>query len=146
MSTTVTQLVKSGIVGAGVIGEVLGALSSMSTSKGFSLTDFNANNVITHGEGFVKVTDSSIRSTTPQSMYVGSNDESAMYKSSIVSANENAEVVTQGKENNLDDIIKDNIAPDDHSILGVLDDMRSMLYDRLDNGVFDNYNLPSKVF
>ena len=146
MSTTVTQLVKSGIVGAGVIGEVLGALSSMSTSKGFSLTDFNANNVITHGEGFVKVTDSSIRSTTPQSMYIGSNDESAMYKSSIVSANENAEVVTQGKENNLDDIIKDNIAPDVHSILGVLDDVRSMLYDRLDNGVFDNYNLPSKVF
>lgn len=37
MSTSVTQLVKAGIVGAGVIGEVLGALSSMSTSKGFSL-------------------------------------------------------------------------------------------------------------
>jgi hypothetical protein len=79
-------------------------------------------------------------------MYIGSNDEGAMYKSSVTSAMDNVDMTVHGQENNIEEVIKDSIAPDVHSILGVLDDMRSMLYDRLDNGVFDNYNLPSKVF
>ena len=146
LNANVNQLIKLGIVGAGAIGEMMGALSLMSTSKGFSLWDIDSSDVITHGDGFAKVTDSSIRSTTSQSMYIGSNDEGAMYKSSVTSAMDNVDMTVHGQENNLEEVIKDSIAPDVHSILGVLDDMRSMLYDRLDNGVFDNYNLPSKVF
>lgn len=134
LGTTVNlaQTVKTGIVGIGLLGKIPAILSQFSKNAGFSLDNsaWGATETTFENRGRGLSTtlsdlNSGIGSTTSQMAYIGNIDESDTYKSSLQSAEKQKESVmgSDDKSEDLEAVLKDQIAVD---VSAILDELRSM--------------------
>lgn len=125
LNATVTQLMKTGIVGISTLGKIGTILSGFSKVGSLSLDDWGATETTSRGRGLdttISDLNTGISSTTSQTAYIGNSSGSDMYSSSITAAKEDAQSQFGGEEDtvNLDDLIKEDLVPDVKSILNEL--------------------------
>lgn len=125
LNATVTQLMKTGIVGISTLSKIGTILSGFSKIGSLSLDDWGATKTTGRGRGLdttISDLNTGISSTTSQTAYIGNSSGSDMYSSSITAAKEDAQSQFGGEEDtvNLDDLIKEDLVPDVKSILNEL--------------------------
>ena len=121
INATVTQLMKTGIVGISTLGKIGTILSGFSKIGSLSLDDWNATETTRRGRGLdttISDLNTGISTTTSQTAYIGNSSGSDIYSSSITAAKEDAQAQFGGDDTvNIEDLIKDNLVPDVRSIL-----------------------------
>lgn len=121
INATVTQLMKTGIVGISTLGKIGTILSGFSKIGSLSLDDWGATETTGRGRGLnttISDLNTGISTTTSQTAYIGNSSGSDMYSSSITAAKEDAQAQFGGDDTvNIEDLIKDNLVPDVRSIL-----------------------------
>ena len=107
LNTTVTGLMKTGIVGANIIGQIGNILTGLSTGKSLSLDAWAGEESISRGSGLGAIT-SGYQKTTSTSTYIGSSSGSDIYSSSVASAKDQAIEENKGNEpeENINDLTK----------------------------------------
>lgn len=125
LNVTVTQLMKTGIVGISTLSKIGTILSGFSKIGSLSLNDWGATETTGRGRGLdttISDLNTGISTTTSQTAYIGNSSGSDMYSSSITAAKEDAQSQFGGEEDtvNLDDLIKEDLVPDVKSILNEL--------------------------
>lgn len=125
LNATVTQLMKTGIVGISTLSKIGTILSGFSKIGSLSLDDWGATETTGRGRGLdttISDLNTGISTTTSQTAYIGNSSGSDMYSSSITAAKEDAQSQFGGEEDtvNLDDLIKEDLVPDVKSILNEL--------------------------
>lgn len=125
LNATVTQLMKTGIVGISTLSKIGTILSGFSKIGSLSLNDWGATETTGRGRGLdttISDLNTGISTTTSQTAYIGNSSGSDMYSSSITAAKEDAQSQFGGEEDtvNLDDLIKEDLVPDVKSILNEL--------------------------
>ena len=123
VSNTVTQLIKTGIVGLSTIAEIPAILAGLTGANQLSLANWGAEDVRTRGTGFTGLVTTGVSSGVSESRFIGSSDESAIYEGSIVAAKEEARTVEGQKpeEEQIDYILKHRIADNIDTIIDILD-------------------------
>lgn len=121
VSNTVTQLMKTGIVGLSTLSKISTILSGFSKIGSLSLDDWGATETTGRGRGLdttISDLNTGISTTTSQTAYIGNSSGSDMYSSSITAAKEDAQAQFGGDDTvNIEDLIKDSLVPDVRSIL-----------------------------
>lgn len=125
LNATVTQLMKTGIVGISTLSKIGTILSGFSKIGSLSLNDWGATETTGRGRGLdttISDLNTGISTTTSQTAYIGNSSGNDMYSSSITAAKEDAQSQFGGEEDtvNLDDLIKEDLVPDVKSILNEL--------------------------
>ena len=95
LNATVTQLMKLGIIGANVLGNIGTIVSGLSGRNNLSLSNWGAEDILKRGQGFTGITIGSTQ-TTSETTYIGSTSSSDIYQSSLASAEESANVDVTG--------------------------------------------------
>ncbi len=92
----ITQLMKTGIAGMGIIGELGTILGGLSGAKGLTLNNWGAKEALSYGAGFtgLKIGTPSTSSST----YIGSGSGEDIYESSVAAAKEKATENITGQE------------------------------------------------
>lgn len=120
LNTTVTGLIKTGIVGISTLSEIGNILAGLTGANNLSLTNWGAAATTGRGTGFTGLTTTGVSTTTSESIYVGSSG-SDIYEASVASAKETAQETVKGEEENETmQILRDSIATDLKSILSIL--------------------------
>lgn len=101
LNSTVTGLMKTGIVGANVIGQIGAILTSLSSEGSLNLGAWGGSESTSRGSGFGAIT-SGYSSTTSTSTYIGSSSGSDIYSSSVTAAKDQAMEEYKGKEDEED--------------------------------------------
>lgn len=102
LNATVTQLMKLGIIGANVLGNIGTIVSGLSGRNNLSLYNWGAEDILKRGQGFTGITIGSTQ-TTSETTYIGSTSSSDIYQSSLASAQESAGVDIQGTQKKAED-------------------------------------------
>ena len=102
LNATVTQLMKLGIIGANVLGNIGTIVSGLSGKNNLSLYNWGAEDILKRGQGFTGITIGSTQ-TTSETTYIGSTSSSDIYQSSLASAQESANVDIQGTQKKAED-------------------------------------------
>lgn len=138
LNTTVTGLIKTGIVGLSTLSEMGTILAGLSGRNNLSLDNWGAESIRTSGKGFTGLTISGTSSTTSQTTFIGNADSSDMYEGSIASATEDAKKVAgqDDSSNKLLEIIENDIAADIKSILNILSIEGVLVRDSIFGGQF----------
>lgn len=102
LNATVTQLMKLGIIGANVLGNIGTIVSGLSGRNNLSLYNWGAEDILKRGQGFTGITIGSAQ-TTSETTYIGSTSSSDIYQSSLASAQESANVDIQGTQKKAED-------------------------------------------
>lgn len=97
LETTVTQLMKTGIVGMNVIGQIGNILQGLSTGGSLSLATWAGEESTARGSGFGAIT-KGYSTTTSTSAFIGSSSSSDIYSSSVTAAKEQAKSEYAGEE------------------------------------------------
>lgn len=123
LETTVTGLMKTGIVGFNTIAEIGTILSGLSGRNNLSLDKWGASDVTTRGKGFTGLATTGVSTTTSQTTFIGNSDESDIYAGSVGAAKEEAQESIAGEKDGKDmaEIIENEIAPDVRTIVKLLD-------------------------
>lgn len=95
LNATVTQLMKLGIIGANVLGNIGTIVNGLSGRNNLSLSNWGAEDILKRGQGFTGITIGSTQ-TTSETTYIGSTSSSDIYQSSLASAEESANVDVTG--------------------------------------------------
>lgn len=95
LNATVTQLMKLGIIGANVLGNIGTIVNGLSGRNNLSLYNWGAEDILKRGQGFTGITIGSTQ-TTSETTYIGSTSSSDIYQSSLASAEESANVDVTG--------------------------------------------------
>lgn len=101
LETTVTGLMKTGIVGLNIVGQIGNVIAGLSAGGGLNLSSWGGNESTSRGSGFGGIT-SGYSSTTSTSAYIGSSSGSDIYSSSVTAAKEQAAEENKGKEDEED--------------------------------------------
>ena len=123
LETTVTGLIKTGIVGYNVINKLGTILGGLSGSNKLSLYGWGEAETTGRSRGLetTLADGNNVGSGISQSYYAGGAIDSEIYKSSIIAAEEQtAETISGKEENEMLTIIKDRIAVDVNQILTAL--------------------------
>lgn len=138
LNTTVTGLIKTGIVGLSTLSEMGAILAGLSGRNNLSLDNWGAESIRTSGKGFTGLTISGTSSTTSQTTFIGNADSSDIYEGSIASATEDAKKVAgqDDSSNKLLEIIENDIAADIKSILNILSIEGVLVKDSILGGQF----------
>lgn len=118
--TSVSDIMKTGIVGASVIGKFSKIFGNL-TSSGLSYSDWSSNTGFTRGTGFdTSNLGTSVTSTTSQSGYQGNTDSSALYKDTLTSASEQtaqtiSDATTESTEDNTKKLVEYTESIQDYS-------------------------------
>lgn len=138
LNTTVTGLIKTGIVGLSTLSEMGTILAGLSGRNNLSLDNWGAESIRTTGKGFTGLTISGTSSTTSQTTFIGNADSSDIYEGSIASATEDAKKVAgqDDSSNKLLEIIENDIAADIKSILNILSIEGVLVRDSIFGGQF----------
>lgn len=138
LNTTVTGLIKTGIVGLSTLSEMGTILAGLSGRNNLSLDNWGAESIRTSGKGFTGLTISGTSSTTSQTTFIGNADSSDIYEGSIASATEDAKKVAgqDDSSNKLLEIIENDIAADIKSILNILSIEGVLVRDSIFGGQF----------
>lgn len=102
LNATVTQLMKLGIIGANVLGNIGTIVNGLSGRNNLSLYNWGAEDILKRGQGFTGITIGSTQ-TTSETTYIGSTSSSDIYQSSLASAQESANVDIQGTQKKAED-------------------------------------------
>lgn len=120
LNTTVTGLIKTGIVGISTLSEIGNILAGLTGANQLSLSNWGATPTTGRGTGFTGLTTTGVSTTTSESIYIGASG-SDIYEASVASAKEAAQETVKGEEENeMMQILKDSIATDLKSILSIL--------------------------
>lgn len=138
LNTTVTGLIKTGIVGLSTLSEMGTILAGLSGRNNLSLDNWGAESIRTSGKGFTGLTISGTSSTTSQTTFIGNADSSDIYEGSIASATDDAKKVAgqDDSSNKLLEIIENDIAADIKSILNILSIEGVLVRDSIFGGQF----------
>ena len=138
LNTTVTGLIKTGIVGLSTLSEMGTILAGLSGRNNLSLDNWGAESIRTTGKGFTGLTISGTSSTTSQTTFIGNADSSDIYEGSIASATDDAKKVAgqDDSSNKLLEIIENDIAADIKSILNILSIEGVLVRDSIFGGQF----------
>lgn len=94
LNTTVTQLLKTGIIGFSLLGQIGNIIGSISSGGGLDLSAWGASDYTSRGTGFTGIT-SGVQETTSQSLTVGNSSGSDISSGSITQAqNESTQSVS----------------------------------------------------
>lgn len=108
LNTTVTGLIKTGIVGYNVISELGTILSGLSGKNQLSLDNWGAQEYLRKGWGFTGISATGVTRTSSEAMFIGSTSESDIYQGSVAAAQESAKETVQGEDTSADQM-KDTI-------------------------------------
>ena len=97
LETTVTGLMKTGIVGMSVIGQIGSILKGLSSGGSLSLDTWAGEESTSRGSGFGAIT-SGYSKTTSTSAYIGSSSGDDIYSSSVTAAKDKAVEENKGNE------------------------------------------------
>lgn len=125
LNTTVTELMKSGLVGMSLLGQIGNIVSGLSSGGALSLEGWGAEAFTSRGTGFTGI-QSGASVTTSNTAYVGNSSGSDIYSSTITSATNEATQSVEG----MDEAQKNSeeMPANIEAILGILE------------AVFDNSN------
>lgn len=126
IGTTVTQLIKTGIVGVGLLGEIPAIISGLFGDKGLSLDNWGATTQTTRGTGFTSIRTVGSTVTTSQSAFIGSESESDIFEGSVAGARDQVATVV-GEDSDLLEIIRDYIKEDVRDIKHILGDLSTFI-------------------
>lgn len=104
LNTTITGLMKTGIVAMNVIGQIGNIIGGLSNGGSLSLDNWSGNELTSRGSGFGAIT-SGYSSTTSTSAYIGSSSSSDIYSSSVTAAKDQAKEENKGSEDEEEDIL-----------------------------------------
>lgn len=108
LNTTVTGLIKTGIVGYNVISELGTILSGLSGKNQLSLNNWGAQEYLRKGWGFTGISATGVTKTSSEAMFIGSTSESDIYQGSVAAAQESAKETVQSEDTSADQM-KDTI-------------------------------------
>lgn len=94
LNATVTDLIKTGIVGVNTLGEIGTILTGLSGKNTLSLDNWGAKDYISRGWGFTGIQSTSGSSTTSGTMFIGNASGSDIYEQSIAGAKQEAQTVS----------------------------------------------------
>lgn len=97
LNATVTQLMKLGIIGANVLGNISTIVSGLSGRNNLSLYNWGAEDILRRGQGFTGITIGSSQ-TVSETTYIGSTSSSDIYQGSLAAAQEAAPEQIKGQE------------------------------------------------
>ncbi|MGM9544278.1 MAG: hypothetical protein ACI3T9_04780 [Romboutsia timonensis] len=89
LNATVTQLMKTGIIGANMLGQIGIIINGLSGANNLSLSNWGAEDVLRRGTGFTGIKIGASK-TTSESTYIGGTSGSAIYSESVTSAEDAA--------------------------------------------------------
>ena len=113
LNTSVTQLLKTGIIGFSLLGQIGNIIGSISSDGGLDLSAWGASDYTSRGTGFTGIT-AGVQETTSQSLTVGNSSGSDISSGSITQAqNEATQSVSgtdQGEGEDSAEEIRQNVA------------------------------------
>ena len=111
LETTVTGLMKTGIVGMNVIGQIGNIIGSLANGGSLNLANWGGTESTARGSGFGAIT-KGYSSTTSTSAFIGSSSSSDIYSSSVTAAKDQAKEENKGseEEENMMDLTKSIIS------------------------------------
>ena len=112
LNTTVTQLMKTGLIRFSMLGQIGNIISSIFSRGGLNLSAWGATDYTSRGTGFTGIT-AGVQETTSQSLTVGNSSGSDIASGSITQAQSQATQSISGTEQQGEDItqeIRDNVA------------------------------------
>lgn len=124
LETTVTGLIKAGIVGISTIANIGSILSGLSGANNLSLSKWGEGDIMRKGTGFTGLKTTGVTSTTSETMFIGSASESDIYAGSVGAAKEEAKETIageQGTSRDLTEIIEDDVVTGINKIITILD-------------------------
>lgn len=99
LDTTITGLMKTGIVGMNVIGQIANIIGGLTNGGSLSLNNWTGNESTARGTGFAGITGYTGSSTTTStSAFIGSSSSSDIYSSSVTAAKDKAREENKGEE------------------------------------------------
>lgn len=139
ISNTVTQLIKTGIVGLSTLSELGTILSGLSGANRLSLGAWGASDVTTRGTGFTGLVTTGASKTVSESRFVGSSDDSAIYEGSLASAKEQSAATYTGEneEDTIEFVLKNRIATSLETIVEILNVDGVVVRNTQNNNIFD---------
>lgn len=122
LETTVTGLIKTGIVGISTISELGNILAGLSGANKLSLSNWGSSDMTTRGNGFTGLVTTGATKTVSESRFVGNADESAIYEGSVAAAKDEAAASYNGTndEDSMEFILKNRIASSLETIVDIL--------------------------
>ena len=99
LNTTVTGLIKTGMVGVSTLGQIGSILTGLGNGTGLNLAAWGGSESTARGSGFGMIT-SGYSSTTSSSSFIGSSSGSDIYSSSVTAAKDKAKEENKGSEQN----------------------------------------------
>ena len=124
LETTVTGLIKAGIVGISTIANIGSIFSGLSGANNLSLSKWGEGDIMRKGTGFTGLKTTGVTSTTSETMFIGSASESDIYAGSVGAAKEEAKETIageQGTSRDLTEIIEDDVVTGINKIITILD-------------------------
>lgn len=113
LNTSVTQLLKTGIIGFSLLGQIGNIIGSISSGGGLDLSAWGASDYTSRGTGFTGIT-AGVQETTSQSLTVGNSSGSDISSGSITQAeNEATQSISgtdQGEGEDSAEEIRQNVA------------------------------------
>ena len=113
LNTSVTQLMKTGLIGFSLLGQIGNIIGSISSGGGLDLSAWGASDYTSRGTGFTGIT-AGVQETTSQSLTVGNSSGSDISSGSITQAqNEATQSVSgtdQGEGKDSAEEIRQNVA------------------------------------
>ena len=100
-STTITQAIKTGIIGVSYLGQIGNILSSLSNFGQLSLNSWGANEFTTRGTGYTGIT-TGVSQSTSQSMMIGNASGQSIFDNAVTQAQQTAQTVTGAEEDSTD--------------------------------------------
>lgn len=97
LNTTVTQLMKTGLIGASLLGQIANIIQGIGTGGSLSLSGWGASDYTSRGSGFLGI-DTGVNTTTSQSMSVGNASGSDITANSITQAKNEVQQSVSGQE------------------------------------------------
>ena len=134
LNTTLTGLIKAGIVGGSALRNIGTILSAFSNIGSLSLEDWGGSETTGRGRGLnttLSDTNTGIGRTTSQTAYIGNSSSSDIYESSITAATNEAKESYTGTEeddpDSVENVIKNRIAVGVENIYSELIEINSKM-------------------
>lgn len=128
LNTNVTDLIRTGLVGGTLLGQIGNVISSLSNGFNNTLYGWGESDYTSRGSGFTGIT-SGVRTTTSQSLAVGNASGSDIASSAITQATTEAQQSVTGKETSEQDMmdeIRNNVVSIYSILKAVFDDNNSL--------------------
>lgn len=137
LNTSVTQLLKTGLIGFSLLSQIGNIIGSMNAETGLSLEGWGASEYTARGTGFTGITAGS-QTTTSQSLTVGNSGGEDIAGGSVTQAQNEATASVGGKEEEEGDPaeeIRQNVATITQILQTVFDDNNSIRVRVMDYGL-----------